>query len=68
MRIKVNIREIAQSRGIKNPYQLQKWAKLTPTNATNLFNNDIKLISIETLGKICEALSCEPGDLFQVSK
>lgn len=68
MKIKINIREVAESNGIKKPYQLQKKANLTPSNAINLFNNDIKLISIETLGKLCEAFSCEPNDLFLLSK
>lgn len=68
MKIKVKIKEIAQSKGIKNPYQLQKKAHLSPTNARNLFNNEITLISIETLGKLCEALDCEPNDLFHIQK
>ena len=49
-------------------YQLQKRANLSPSNAANLYHNNIVQISIETLGKLCEALDCEPNDLFVRSK
>ena len=64
MGIKVRIREIAESRGITTAYQLQKLAKLSPSNASRLFNNKIVQISIRTLGKLCDVLDCEPNDLF----
>jgi DNA-binding Xre family transcriptional regulator len=67
MELKINIREIAKSKGIKKAYQLQKKADLSPSNAAKLFNNDIVQISIETLGKLCEALECKPNDLFVVT-
>jgi DNA-binding Xre family transcriptional regulator len=68
MEIKVNIREIAEKRGIKNPYQLQKKAGLAPSNAVKLYNNNIVQISIETLAKLCEALKCKPNDLLVLTK
>ena len=68
MKIQVQISEVAKIRGIKNPYQLQKKANLSPPNARNLFNNNITLISIETLGKLCEALDCKPSDLLHLKQ
>lgn len=68
MKITVKIREVAESRGIKTAYQLQKKVGLSPSNAANLFNNDITLISIETLGKLCATLECEPNDLLKIPK
>lgn len=68
MKIKVNIREIAEKQGIKNPYQLQKKASLTPTNAVKLYNNNIVQISMETLAKLCEALQCKPNDLLVLKR
>ncbi len=64
----INIRQVAESRGINNPYQLQKKADLSPSNAAKLFNNNIVQISVETLGKLCKALDCEPNDLFHIQK
>ena len=66
MKLKVNIRQVAESRGINNPYQLQKKADLSPSNAAKLYNNNIVQISVETLGKLCEALDCTPNDLFLI--
>jgi len=64
MKLKVNIRQVAESRGINNPYQLQKKVNLSPSNAAKLFKNNIVQISIITLGKLCEFLDCTPNDLF----
>lgn len=68
MKITVKIREVAESKGIKTAYQLKIKVGLSPSNASNLFNNKMTLISIETLGKLCSALECEPNDLFKISK
>ncbi len=67
MVIKLCINELAKSRGIKNAYQLQHVVGLSPSNAVKLFSNSSTLISLETLGKLCETLTCEPNDLFAVS-
>ena len=64
MRIEVKIKEVAEYRGVRTAYQLQKRANLSPSNASRLYKNNIVQISIETLGKLCEALDCNPGDLF----
>ncbi len=64
MKIKVNIKQIAIRQGIKTAYRLQKNVGLSPSNASRLYNNRIKQISVETLGKLCDVLDCEPSDLF----
>lgn len=64
MKLEIKIREVAKSRGINTAYRLQKLAELSPSNASKLYRNDIVQISIETLGKLCEVLNCEPNDLF----
>lgn len=64
--IKINIKEIAKKNGIKTAYQLQKKVNLSPSNASRLFNGNFKQISINTLGKLCDVLDCEPNDLLVV--
>ena len=64
IKLKINIRQVAENRGINNSYQLQRKVKLSPSNATKLFNNNIVQVSIITLSKLCEALDCTPNDLF----
>lgn len=66
MKIKLNVKKIAASRGIGTAYQLQKRAGLSPSNASRLYNDNVKQISLDTLGRLCKALECEPSDLFLV--
>ncbi len=68
MKIKLNIKKVAKDRGIKTAYRLQRQANLSPSNASRLYNDDIKQISLDTLGKLCEALECEPSDILVVEK
>jgi DNA-binding Xre family transcriptional regulator len=63
--IKVSIREIAIKNDIKTAYQLQKLMNLQPSMAAKWFRNDLKMIGIESLNSLCEALSCEPSDILK---
>jgi DNA-binding Xre family transcriptional regulator len=64
MNIVIRIREVAISKGVMTAYRLQKLAKLSPSNAAKLYSNDIVQVSMETLGKLCEALDCDACELF----
>ncbi len=63
--IKVSIKEIAIKNDIKTAYQLQKLMNLQPSMAAKWFKNDLKMIGIESLNKLCEALGCEPSDILK---
>ncbi len=63
--IKVSIKEIAIKNGIKTAYQLQKLMNLQPSMAAKWFKNDLKMIGIESLNSLCEALDCEPSDILK---
>lgn len=62
--IKIRIKEIAKSRGIKNAHRLQLAAELSPAAASRFWKTEIEKISMETLDRLCKALECQPGDLF----
>jgi len=62
--IKIRIKEISKERGIKNAYRLQLAAQLSPAAASRFWKSDVEKISMETLGRLCKALGCQPGDLF----
>lgn len=62
--LKVKIKEVAESRGLTNAYQLQKTVDLYPSVAARLWNNDFKQISLETLDKLCIALDADVSDFF----
>ena len=39
---------------------------VTPVNLSILKNNRAKAVRFETLTALCDALECQPGDLFSV--
>jgi DNA-binding Xre family transcriptional regulator len=68
MKLRINIREVCEAKGIKTAYQLQKKANLSPSTAARLFSNQFPLITMETLEKVCAALKCDAGKLFVMEK
>jgi DNA-binding Xre family transcriptional regulator len=65
--IKANIKEMAVRKGIKTAYQLQKAMNLQPSQAAKLYRNDLKMIGLDTLDSLCDALDCMPSDLLVYS-
>lgn len=66
--IKILIAEVAQEKGIKSAYALQKSLKISPTIAARLWKGDFEKIGIKTLDKLCEHLKCQPSRLFRYEK
>lgn len=62
--IKVTIRQAAKQAGIKNAYQLQKRAHISPAVAADLWKGET-LPRLDTLDNLCEVLGCELSDLVQ---
>ena len=61
--IKVTIRQAARRVGVKNAYQLQKRASLSPASAADLWRGET-LPRLETLDHLCDVLECELSDLI----
>ena len=66
MKVELQIRQVAEAQGIENPYALQAKSGVNYAVCHKLWNGSPKMISLETLGKFCEALNCQPGDLFKL--
>ena len=68
--IKLKIRELAESKGIKNAHQLGVLINVTPNVSARLWNDSFSQIGKVTLDKLCTALNCDVGDLlvFEVEK
>ena len=64
MNLQFKVKEIAQSKGIDTAYKLKEKANLSPSTAYRLFNNTVSTITLDTLEKVCQALDCDPGDIF----
>jgi len=64
MAIKCNLSRILGERRIKMA-ELAKRAGLAPNTVLALYHERAKGVTFEVMDKICEALGCQPGDLFE---
>jgi DNA-binding Xre family transcriptional regulator len=62
--IKSKIKELAESKGIKNAHQLGVLIDVTPNVSARLWKDDFTQIGKVTLDKLCSALNCNVGDLL----
>lgn len=63
MAVELRIREAAEARGIKSAYQLQKRMNVPPGTAARLWRGEMKMIGLDTIDALCEAIGCEPADV-----
>lgn len=66
-KIKINLDQLLKDRD-KTAYWLAKETGLSQQNIGLLKNGKTKSIRFESIVKICTALNCEVGDLFEVIK
>ena len=57
--------ELMAARGITGA-ALAEQVGITPVNLSVLKNNRAKAVRFSTLAAICQALDCQPGDVFSV--
>ena len=62
--IELSVREVAEQKGISNPLSLSKESGIAYANCHKIWNNQQKMISLDTLDRLCKALNCEPGDIL----
>jgi DNA-binding Xre family transcriptional regulator len=62
--ITTRIREVAEKRKIKSGYQLGKLLGLSPSMAARLWKDDVKMIDLTTLNRLCRELRCKPSDIL----
>lgn len=62
--IELRVREMAEQKGINNPLSLSKESGIAYANCHKIWNNQQKMISLDTLDRLCQALNCEPGDIL----
>jgi DNA-binding Xre family transcriptional regulator len=63
--IKTRIQKLCEENDITTAYQLQKAAELSPSMASRLFKDEVEMIALRTIESLCNALNCEPKDLFE---
>lgn len=63
--IRVRIKEVAQTFGINNAYQLQNFTGFYPDKSANLWKGEWKRSDLETLNTLCNLFKCTPNDLLE---
>ncbi|MFN2453468.1 MAG: helix-turn-helix domain-containing protein [Pyrinomonadaceae bacterium] len=61
--VELRIREVAERKGIKTAYGLQKAMNVPPMTAARLWKAKMGKIALKTIDALCEALDCDPCDL-----
>lgn len=64
MAIIVNI-DVMLARRKMSVTELSEKLGITMANVSILKNGKAKAVKVETLNKLCAALDCQPGDLFE---
>jgi len=64
MRLRLKIRELAQAQGLDRA-KLARRADVTYQTVHNIWNNPYADVSIATLEKLAQALSCDVSDLYE---
>jgi DNA-binding Xre family transcriptional regulator len=65
MKIKLKVREVAESKGIDNPFALSQKSGLNYAIAYRLWHAEQRRLDLTTLEKLCEALKAKPGQFFE---
>ncbi len=65
MTTRLTIREVAEKRGVTSSYQLMKALNIPPGHASKLWKGEMRMIGLDTIDALCNALQCKPGELFE---
>jgi DNA-binding Xre family transcriptional regulator len=64
MAVELRVKEAAEASGITTAYQLQKRMNVPPGTAARLWKGNMRMIGLDTIDALCEAIGCEPADLI----
>ena len=64
--VKIKIKEVSENSGIENPFQLANASGISYALCYRLWHEQTTQISLSTLARVCDALSCTPGDLLKL--
>lgn len=65
-RVVCHLDELLEARGL-TLVALAEMVGVTPVNLSVMKNNRAKAVRYSTLTALCDALECQPGDLFSVA-
>jgi DNA-binding Xre family transcriptional regulator len=62
--LRLKVKEIAESKGIKNALELSQKSGVGYGSVYALWNGEPKMVGIETLNRLCNTLRIKPAQLF----
>jgi DNA-binding Xre family transcriptional regulator len=62
----LNVKDIAEARGIKNAKQLADACGLHLKSAYQLWKGEARMIALDTLESLCKTLRVQAGVLFEI--
>ncbi|HXG68725.1 MAG TPA: helix-turn-helix transcriptional regulator [Blastocatellia bacterium] len=62
--VRPHVREVAEREGIRNALELSHRSGVPYASVYGLWHGTAKMISFATLDRLCAALGCRPGQLF----
>jgi len=66
--IKLQVRKVAESKGIENPYALAAKSGIAYAICYRLWHENQQRIDLKTIAVLCDSLKVTPGDLFNYIK
>jgi DNA-binding Xre family transcriptional regulator len=63
---KLVVREVAEREGIANALELATKAGVPYASVYRLWNGTARMIGLDTIERLCRALSVRPGQLFEL--
>lgn len=66
-KIQINLGELLKERGLSKNKFAQR-AEMQRTQLNKYIENDIALLSVDVLGRICTVLECDISDLLEFKK
>lgn len=63
--VKLVVREMAERKGIKNPFVLAKETGLNYAACYKMWHGEQRRFDLDTLARLCEVFGVKPGQLFE---
>jgi DNA-binding Xre family transcriptional regulator len=63
-RVKLAVKEVAEKRGILNPFMLSKSTGLNYAICYKMWSGNQQRVDLKTLARLCEALGVKPGQIL----
>jgi DNA-binding Xre family transcriptional regulator len=63
--VRLIVREVAERRGITNPFILSNRTGLNYAICHRLWSANPRRVDLKTLARLCEVLNVKPGQLFE---